>query len=141
MDSHQEVRIHFLDYWRVVRIRLGLVIFIFLSVVISAGGATYFPPRQYHSFATIEVQADMTPVHMLENQTEPTTLDDPKFSLTQIQIILRKGVLYPVIDRLNLQTKWAKNGKTLAHEAACNKLRAMLSVEGVRNTNLIQINV
>jgi polysaccharide biosynthesis transport protein len=141
MDSHQEVRIHFLDYWRVVRVRLGLVIFIFLSVVISAGVATFFTPRQYHSFATIEVQADMTPVHMLENQTVPTTLDDPKFSLTQIQIILRKGVLYPVIDRLNLQTTWAKNGKTLGHEAAYDKLRAMLSVDGVRNTNLIQINV
>src|SRR5580704_12900478 len=111
MESDQENSIHFFDYWRVVRTRLGLVIFIFLSVVFSAGVATYFAPRQYHSFATIEVQADMTPVHMLENQREPATLDDAKFSLTQIQIILRKGVLYPVIERLNLQARWAQNGK------------------------------
>ena len=132
---------HLLDYWQIIKIRIWLIVLIFLLVVGSVGVATYFEPRQYHSFATIEVQADMTPVHMLENQTEPRAPEDTKFSQTQIEIILRKGVLYPVIERLNLTSKWAKNGKTLTDGVAYDKLRSMLSLEGVRNTNLIQINV
>ena len=31
---------------------------------------TLFRSREYNSIATIEVQADMTPVHLVENQTE-----------------------------------------------------------------------
>lgn len=132
---------HLLDYWRVIRVRIWLVLLVFLGVVSSVGVATYLAPRQYKSFVTIEVQEDMTPVHMLEPQTEVRATDDPKFSQTQFQILSRKGVLYPVIDRLNLQAKWARDGKALPKEAAYNKLRIMLSLEGIRNTNLIQINV
>jgi succinoglycan biosynthesis transport protein ExoP len=142
MPNYTTVNAHFLDYWHVIKIRRWLIALIFLLVVSSVGVATYFAPRQYNSFATIDVQTDMTPIHIRENQAEQRTLDDPKeFSQTQIQIILRKGVLYPVIDRLNLQTKWAKNGKPLEHETAYEKLRTMVNVEGVRNTNLIAINV
>jgi polysaccharide biosynthesis transport protein len=132
---------HFLDYWRVVVIRRRLIVLIFLLVVSSVGVATYFAPRQYTSFATIEVQPDMTPVHLVQNQTEPRPPEDTKFSQTQIEIILRKGVLFAVIDRLELLDKWSRNGKALSHEAAYKKLRSMLKLDGIRNTNLIQITV
>ena len=75
----------------------------------------------------------MTPVHLVENQTEARAPEDTKFSQTQIEIILRKGVIYPVIDLLNLLDQWSQNGKRLSHEAAYNKLRGMLKLEGVRN--------
>jgi polysaccharide biosynthesis transport protein len=132
---------HFLDYWRVIKVRRWLIFLIFLLVVSSVGVATYFTPRQYNSVATIEVEPDMTPVHLVENQTEPRAPEDTKFSQTQIEIILRKGVIYPVIDRLDLLDKWSRNGQRLSHEAAYDKLRAMLKLDGVRNTNLIQIAV
>jgi succinoglycan biosynthesis transport protein ExoP len=132
---------HFLDYWRVIKVRRWLIFLIFLLVVSSVGVATYFTPRQYNSVATIEVEPDMTPVHLVENQTEPRAPEDTKFSQTQIEIILRKGVIYPVIDRLDLLDKWSRNGERLSHEAAYDKLRAMLKLDGVRNTNLIQIAV
>src|ERR1700754_2771870 len=117
---------HLLDYWRVIVIRRRLIGFIFLLVVSAVGIATYFAPRQYTSFATIEVQTDKTAVHLVQNQTEPRAPEDTKFSQTQIEIILRKGVIYAVIDRLNLIDKWSRNGKTLTHEAAYKKLRSML---------------
>jgi polysaccharide biosynthesis transport protein len=141
MISHQEVRLHLLDYWRVVRVRLGLVILVFVLVVITAGICTYLQPRQYKSFTTIEAQPEMTPVRIFENQTAPPASNDSKFSQTQFQIIMRKGVLYPVIDLLNLQSKWASDGEALPKETTYNKLRGMLALEEVRNTNLIQINV
>src|ERR1700730_16837304 len=141
MNSHPEFKLHFLDYWRVIRIRLGLVILVFLLVVITAGICTYLAPRQYKSFATIEVQPDMTSVRIFENQNGPPGNNDPQFSQTQFQIILTKGVLYPVIARLNLQSKWAFKGEPLPTETAYNRLRGMLTLEQFRNTNLIQINV
>ena len=141
MDYPQDGKLHLLDYWRVVRVRLGLVSLVFLLVVIATGVATYLAPRQYKSFATLEVQPEMAPVRIFEHQAEPVANDDLKFSPTQFQIISRKGVLYPVIDRLDLQTKWASKGETLPKEAVYNRLLGRLTVEAIRNTNLIQITV
>jgi capsular exopolysaccharide synthesis family protein len=142
MERLTEAKVHFLDYWRVIRVRLGLVIAVFVLVVLATGVATYLAPRQYKSFVTLEVQPDMTPVRIFEHQTQPGASDDLRFGPTQFQIISRKGVLYPVIERLNLQAKWAaEGGKPLAMETAYNKLLGMLSVEEIRNTRLIQISI
>jgi capsular exopolysaccharide synthesis family protein len=142
MENSQDSKLHFLDYWRVIRVRLGLVILVFLLVVIAAGVATYFLPRKYNSFATIEVEPEMTPVRIFDNQTgSQHEVNDPKFIQTQFQIIMRKGVLYPVIDRLDLQRKWGSNSEPLPKEVANKRLLGMLSLQEVRNTNLIQIDV
>jgi polysaccharide biosynthesis transport protein len=142
MENPQDSKLHFLDYWRVIRVRLGLVILVFLLVVIAAGVATYFLPRKYLSFATIEVEPEMTPVRIFENQTgSPAAVNDPKFTQTQFQIIMRKGVLYPVIDRLDLQRKWGSASEPLPKEVTDQRLLGMLSLQEVRNTNLIQIDV
>jgi polysaccharide biosynthesis transport protein len=142
MENPQDSRLHFLDYWRVIRVRWGLVILVFLLVVIAAGVTTYLLPRKYKSFATIELQPDMAPVRIFDNETpRQQMLNDPKFTQTQFQIIMRKGVLYPVIDRLDLRKKWGSNGELLPKEAANARLLGMLSLQEVRNTNLIQIDV
>ncbi|HEY2123814.1 MAG TPA: hypothetical protein VGH07_09495, partial [Chthoniobacterales bacterium] len=143
MENPPESRIHFLDYWRIIRSRLGLVVLVFILVVSTDGVVTYFTPKEYSSFATIELKPDMTPVRIFDDQA--ASVDnagrDQKFVPTQFQIISRKGVLYPVIDQLDLQKKWAVKGEPFPKESAYNKLRGMLSLEEVRNTNLIQITV
>jgi polysaccharide biosynthesis transport protein len=142
MENPQDSKLHFLDYWRVIRVRLGLVILVFLLVVIAAGVTTYLLPRKYKSFATIEVEPDMTPVRIFENETpRQQMVNDPKFTQTQFQIIMRKGVLYPVIDRLDLRKKWGSNTELLPKEVANARLLGMMSLQEVRNTNLIQIDV
>ena len=50
-----EITLHLLDYWRVIRVRLPLIILVFLLVVITAGVATYLTPRQYSSSVTMQV--------------------------------------------------------------------------------------
>jgi polysaccharide biosynthesis transport protein len=140
MNTPQEAKLHFLDYWRVVRIRLGLVALIFLLVVITVGVTTFLMPKEYMAFATIEVEPDMNPVRIFNDSTA-RVYNDPKFTQTQFQIITRKGVLYPVIQRLDLQKKWARQGEPLPLEIAYNKLHSMMQLTEVRNTNLIQINV
>jgi polysaccharide biosynthesis transport protein len=125
MNSHQEVRIHFLDYWRVVRVRLGLVIFVFLCVVITTGLATYLAPREYRSLATIEVTSEVTPVPIFENQTEAPVIDDSRFSRTQFQIMRAAGQLNlkdPIIEaKLPVyQTARAEKAKLLSSGLGSN---------------------
>jgi polysaccharide biosynthesis transport protein len=140
MNTSQDVKLHFLDYWRVIRMRLGLVALIFLLVLITVGVTTFLMPKEYMSFATIEVEPNMNPVRIFTN-TSTTDITDPKFTQTQFQIITRKGVLYPVIQRLDLEKRWARQGQPVSREAAYSKLHAMLQLAEVRNTNLIQISV
>ena len=143
MDHSQHSKIHFLDYWRIIRVRLGLVFLVFLLVFGTAAVVTYLMPREYSSFATIELQPDMTSVRIFGDKPEAmnNSTYDPKFIPTQFQIISRKGVLYPVIDKLDLQKKWGTNGQTLPKEIAYDKLKRKLSLQEIRNTNLIQITV
>ena len=143
MDHSQYSKTHFLDYWRIIRVRLGLVFLVFLLVFGTAAVATYLMPREYSSFATIELQPDMTSVRIFGDKPEAmnNSTYDPKFIPTQFQIISRKGVLYPVIDKLDLQKKWGTNGQTLPKEIAYDKLKRKLSLQEIRNTNLIQITV
>ena len=139
MNHSQDIKLHFLDYWRIVRVRLGLVFLVFLLVFGTGAVVTYFMPREYNSFATIELQPDMTSVRIFENQPGATNnpIYDPKFGPTQFQIITRKGVLYPVIDQLDLQKKWGSKGQILPKEIAYDKLKRNLSLQEIRNTNLI----
>ena len=95
------------------------------------------------SFATIEVEPNMQPVRIFADSvsTEEAAVTDPKFTKTQFEIIMRKGVLYPVIQRLELEKRWAREGQPLTREQAYAKLQGMLQLTEVRNTNLIQIDV
>ena len=50
------VNLHFLDYWRVIRLRKSLILTVFLLCVITSSILTYFLPKQYSSTVRIEVQ-------------------------------------------------------------------------------------
>ncbi len=51
-----ESKLHFLDYWRVIRVRFGIVLLSFLLVVITAAITTYFQPRKYRASVTLELR-------------------------------------------------------------------------------------
>jgi capsular exopolysaccharide synthesis family protein len=130
-----EVKLHLLDYWRVIRVRLPLIILVFLLVVITAGVSTYLTPRQYQSSVTMQVKEDNNNMQIFNGQAGQRF--DPRFSTTQFQIIQRKEILYPVIDSMKLLQKWDLRSRDVAYL----RLRSMLSISEVRNTDLIQISV
>jgi len=130
-----EIKLHLLDYWRVIRVRLPLIILVFLLVVITAGVSTYLTPRQYQSSVTMQVKEDNNNMQIFNGQMGQRY--DPRFSTTQFQIIQRKEILYPVIDAMKLMQKWDLRSKDIAY----SKLRSMLTVSEVRNTDLIQISI
>jgi len=101
MAQNEEVRLHFLDYWRVLRVRWGLILLAFLLVVITAALVTFFQPREYQSSVFIEVKSTAeTPRIFGTDGTLP--FHDPQLAPTVYQIIQRTGILYPVIEDLKL---------------------------------------
>ena len=53
MTESTEAKLHFLDYWRVVKLRLGLILLTFFLVMVSAEVYVYFLPRQFYSQVTV----------------------------------------------------------------------------------------
>jgi capsular exopolysaccharide synthesis family protein len=138
MKTSFDARPH-LDYWRIVRIRLGWVILIVLLALATAGVITLLNPKEYASFVTIEANPD-TREYIFEGPTSQK-INDPKFAETQFQLITSQGMLYPVIQKLDLQKKWSANGGRLTLEALYNRLRAMVQLHEVRDPKLIVISV
>ena len=63
MDSQQnqppqEARLHFLDYWRIIRIRKAIIITVFLITAIIATAVTFILPVSYSSTAQIKIEPD-----------------------------------------------------------------------------------
>jgi capsular exopolysaccharide synthesis family protein len=141
MGHDTEVKLHFLDYWRVIRIHWVLVLLAFLLVVISTAVFTYFQPREYQSSVFVEVKSTAENPRIFGPGDPNLPIHDPQLAPTVYQVIQRTGILYPVIEQLKLQEKWARNGPILPRETAYQVLRNKLEVEEVRNTDLLQISV
>jgi polysaccharide biosynthesis transport protein len=141
MAQTEEVKLHFLDYWRVIRVRWLIILIAFLLVVITAAVVTYFQPREYQSAVWVEVRSTAENPRIFAPNQPDIPIHDPQLAPTVFQVIQRTGILYPVIEDLKLQDKWAQEGSRLTREQAYAKLRSKLDVEEQRNTDLLQISV
>ena len=149
MDSlkavpQQESRLHFLDYWRIIRIRKTVILAVFLLVFVTATIVTFILPEQFAATSRIKVtktSPDIAGVQTPENQGGY----DPYFTQTEFEIMKSADVLDRVIDRLNLNTVWGHkyNGGDSVMKTADTEgiLRGRLSLNPVRNTLLIDITV
>ncbi|MEP6698466.1 MAG: polysaccharide biosynthesis tyrosine autokinase, partial [Verrucomicrobiota bacterium] len=141
MAQTDEAKLHFLDYWRVIRIRWILILLAFLLVLITAAVVTYFQPREYQSSVFIEVRSTAQNMRIFGAGDPNMPIHDPQLAPTVYQVIQRTGILYPVIEDLKLQDKWGKGSSRPSREQAYQRLRSKLEVDEVRNTDLLQISV
>ena len=142
MDPTQlspETRLNFLDYWRVIKTRKAIVFVVFLLVVLVAATVTFFQQKIYVSTVRIKVEQEHPTVAIFEQQYLPSY--DPYFLQTQYEIIQSQKILYPVIERLNLQKRWSVGEQQLPVEAILQRLKGKLGVRRYRDTSLIEIVV
>jgi len=140
MNDTTEVKLHFLDYWRVVRARWVLIFLTFLLVVTTAGVTCFFLPREYFSVVKLQVQDD-SKIISIGGGPGFGGIKDPKFVTTQFEIIQTKEILYPVIESLGLKKKWKVGGSEMPDEFNYFKLKRMMNMQEVRGTDLIQMGV
>src|SRR6266581_1091998 len=101
VPAPQETKLHFLDYWRIIRIRKTVILAVFLLVVITATLVTFILPESFSSTARIKVERDNTDISGLaERQTGFGY--DPYFIQTEFEAIQSEKVMGKVVDLLHL---------------------------------------
>src|SRR5208337_1560824 len=88
----QETKLHFLDYWRVIRIRKAIIITVFLITAIIATAVTFVLPESYASTARIKVENDINDITGL-TATPSVSGYDPYFIQTTFEIMQSEMVL------------------------------------------------
>jgi len=139
----QETKLHFLDYWRIIRIRKTVILAVFLLVVITATLVTFILPESYSSTAKIRVDRD-SPDISLTDRAMPNGIYDAYFIQTEFETIRSRVVLERVIDQMDLNNAWGKkmnNGQPLKTEETMTILKGKLQLAPVRNTMFLEITV
>jgi len=140
MNDTNEVKLHFLDYWRVIKLRMGLILLTFFLVMVTAGVTTYFLPKEYFAKVTMEVKMDNSgPINVFGSGMQRAY--DPQFVATQFQILQKTEILYPVIERLELVKEYSPPGQRLPLQQIYFRLKKSMQLQEVRNTGLIEIGV
>src|SRR5579863_8797166 len=104
-----ESKLHFLDYWRVIRIRKAIIITVFLITAIIATVVTFILPESYASTSEIKVERDVLNIPGMGNTaTADSSGFDPYFIQTTFEIMQSEIVLSNVVATLNLNEKWGK---------------------------------
>ncbi|MHB8522007.1 MAG: GumC family protein [Limisphaerales bacterium] len=138
-----EAKLHFLDYWRIIRIRKTVILAVFMLVLLTTVMVTYILPKSYMSMVRIAVEKDTTDVPGLFDRQTATPYD-PYFIQNQFEIIQSKSVLHPVIDQLKLNEEFATRYNAdgpLKTADSFEILKKLIDVRQTRNTSLIEIRV
>src|SRR5436190_10982355 len=139
----QEAKLHFLDYWRIIRIRKTVILAVFLLVVLTATLVTFILPESFSSTARIKIERDSSDI---EGLTKPNYVGmyDPYFIQTEFEVIQSELILREVVEKEDLVTIWGRKyagGEKLKVPEAIMMLKGRMDLRPVRNTSLIAITV
>jgi len=140
-NAPQETRLHFLDYWRIIRIRKTVILAVFLLVVITATVVTLMYPESFASTARITVEQEKPDIGSLGGSQVGNGYD-PYFLLTEFETIQSDAVLSKVIDKMDLKEKWGKKyngGQPMSQSDVEAMIKSRLDLRPVRNTKFIEI--
>jgi capsular exopolysaccharide synthesis family protein len=143
VPAQQETKLHFLDYWRIIRIRKTVILAVFLLVVITATLVTFILPESYSSTARIKVERDQSDISFNDPMRYANGYD-PFFIQTEFETILSERVLGKVVADLHLDTEWGKkynNGVRMSETETLAMLKNCISLQPVRNTSFLEIRV
>lgn len=141
--TQPETRLHFLDYWRIIRIRKTVILAVFLLVLTTATVVTFILPESYASVARIRVEREGYDIEPITGRPYQQGYD-PYFIQTEFEVIQSSLVLNKVIESLNLNEVWQKKfgfPEKLKTEESYALLKRMIDLRPVRNTSLIEIRV
>jgi capsular exopolysaccharide synthesis family protein len=140
-EEHEDAKLHFLDYWRVIRSRKEVILAVVLLVTLTGIAYTLALPKTYRASSRIEVREDMPDMPIFGDERIGMNFN-PIFLRTQYQKIQSRPVIYEVVKALGLQQKWGEklnNGQPLTMEDAGLILSKCLRVDQFRDTTLIDI--
>jgi capsular exopolysaccharide synthesis family protein len=138
-----ETKLHFLDYWRIIRIRKMVILAVFLLVVLTTTAVTFILPESWSSTVRIAVEKDVSDINPL-GFPQSSGQYDPFFIQTEFEKIKSKNVLHQVIENLKLNERWGErynNGVPLKTSETFDILIRKIDLRQTRNTSLTEIRV
>src|SRR6185436_10220388 len=106
-----ETKLHFLDYWRIIRIRKAVILAVFLLVSLTTAVVTYLLPPVYSSKVMISIEQDLPDVSPAAGSVFLRSPVDPFFIQTEFQRIQSRPVLNKVVEKLGLREEWGRKYK------------------------------
>lgn len=144
MPSNQESTLHFLDYWRIVRIRKTVIISVFLLISLTATVVTFILPKYYSSTARIEVNPLSGVIAGSSMQASDLTPYDANFLQTEFLKMKSERVLGRVIKDMDLTDvlgkKMSPDGAPLRMEDAMEYLKNRMNLNVERNSKIVDIS-
>ena len=132
------------DLVKILRLRLPLISLIVGLVFVTTMVVTAFLPKWYLATTKVRVEKPESDVKLF--QAQGSNAYDPYFLQDQNKIMQNERIIYPVIEKLNLNSRLAASagfpGITLSPDMTYQYItRKMLVIEAQRSSSLIDINV
>src|ERR1700692_3383265 len=98
MSTPQEAKLHFLDYWRIIRIRKTVILAVFLLVVITATVVTFILQELFVGTARINIQKESTDIASMTAPNFNPSSVDPYFIQTEFEVMQSQVLLTKVVE-------------------------------------------
>jgi capsular exopolysaccharide synthesis family protein len=138
-----ETKLHFLDYWRIIRIRKTVILAVFLLVVITTTIVTFIMSESYSSTTRIRIEHNVADIGPLADRGYTPGSYDPYFIQTEFEVLKSEVILGKVVEDLKLNEEWGKvynGGIAFKTTESIERLKRYMSLAlGGRNTSIIEI--
>jgi succinoglycan biosynthesis transport protein ExoP len=148
MAENPQETAHFMDYWRMVKSRIEVVIAVFLFVVTAGIVITLTLPKVYMASTRIKVRQDtpnVTPFYTASQQQQIMSVYDMYFLRTEFEVIQSRPILYEVIRNLGLEDEFGRmysdDGAKMSLSETYRLLTDSMKVQQYRDTNLIEVRI
>ena len=134
-------KLHILDYWRIIRVRLVTILLVFLLTAVTTTLVTLFMPKTYMSLSRISIEKDTSDIAPLLGMQSGPSAFDPYFIQTEFEKIQSQMVLDKVVTKCELTEKWKgfNGGKSLTMIEARKILKKAIDIRQFRNTSIIEL--
>jgi len=142
MDTDQ-TRLHFLDYWRVIKSRKEIILAVLLLVVLTGTGLTLMMEKTYKAVSKIKVHRDDSGIRVFDRSRGNNF--SPFFLATEYQVIKSRPLLEKVAISLDLPNEWGArhnpDGLPMSPKKCVDWLDRRVRLEQQRNTSVIYVKV
>src|SRR6266436_2841530 len=130
-----ETKLHFLDYWRIIRIRKTVILAVFLLVALTTTLVTFILPPSFSSTVRMKVEKDAPDIAGIGERSWAGGFD-PYWVQIEFETIQSKSILNQVISNLFLSKRWAEKMKVddLPIDLTYTMLKRNIDVRQSRNT-------
>ena len=134
-------KLHILDYWRIIRVRLVTILLVFLLTAVTTTVVTLFMPKTYMSLSRISIEKDTSDIAPLLGMQSGPSAFDPYFIQTEFEKIQSQKVLDKVVSKCGLTEEWKRlnGGKSLTEIEARKILEKAIDIRQFRNTSIIEL--